>query len=95
MVDRELSRAVEAYLRGLWPYERRDGVIALGDDSARRLLPRLKQLADEAFHWPVDTRRHDDVSASRIVEEGIAVAHPELDRDAVRALRAHYDFGHK
>jgi hypothetical protein len=52
MVDRELSRAVEAYLRGLWPYERQDGVIALGDDSAKRLLPRLKQLANEAFHWP-------------------------------------------
>jgi len=95
MVDRELSRAVEAYLRGLWPYERREDVIAPGDDTAKRLLPRLEQLADEAFHWPIDRQRHDDVSASRIVEEGIAVAHPELDRDAVRALRAHHDFCHK
>ena len=95
MVDRELSRAVEAYLHGLWPYERREGVIALDDDTARRLLPCLKQLADEAFHWPVDRQRNDDVSASRIVEDGIAAAHPELDRDAVRALRAHYDFCHK
>ena len=49
MVDRELSRAVEAYLLRLWPYERREGVITLGDDTARRLLPRLKELADEAF----------------------------------------------
>jgi hypothetical protein len=95
MVDRELSRAVEAYLLRLWPYERREGVITLGDDTARRLLPRLKELADEAFHWPVDWQQNDEVSASRIVEDGIATAHPELDRDAVRALRAHFDFCHK
>ena len=34
MVDRELSRAVEAYLLRLWPHERREGVITLGDDTA-------------------------------------------------------------
>ena len=79
MVDRELSRAVKAYLLGLWPYERREGAIVLGDDAARRLLPRLQQFADEAFRWPVDRQWNDDVSASRIVEDGIAVAHPELD----------------
>ena len=95
MVDRELSRAVEAYLRGLWPYERPEGAIAVGDDTAGRLLPRLKELADEAFHWPVDWQQNDEVSASRIVEDGIAAAHPELDRDAVRGLRWHFDFCHK
>jgi hypothetical protein len=95
MVDRELSRAVEAYLLRLWPYERREGVITLGDDTARRLLPRLKELADEAFHWPVDWQQNDEASASRTVEDGIAAAHPELDRDAVRALRAHFDLCHK
>ena len=95
MVDRQLSRAVEAYLFGLWPYECRQGVITLGDDTARQLLPRLKELADEAFHWPVDWQQNDEVSASRIVEGGLAAAHPELDRDAVRALRWHFDFCHK
>jgi hypothetical protein len=95
MVDRELSRAVEAYLHGLWPYERREGTVAPADDTARRLLPRLQQLKREAFHWPVDMQRNDAVSASRIVEDGIAAAHPELDRDAVHALRWYYDFCHK
>ena len=95
MVDRELSLAAEAYLLRLWPYERREGVIRPGDDTARRLLPRLKELADEAFHWPVDWQQNDEVSASRIVEDGLAAAHPELDRDAVRALRWHFDFCHK
>jgi hypothetical protein len=52
----------------------------------------LKELADEAFHWPVDWQQNDEASASRTVEDGIAAAHPELDRDAVRALRAHFDF---
>jgi hypothetical protein len=50
MADRELSRAVEAYLHGLWPYERREGIVAPDDDTARRLLPRLRQLEREAFH---------------------------------------------
>ena len=95
MVDRELSLAAEAYLLRLWPYERREGVIRPADDTARRLLPRLKELADEAFHWPVDWQQNDEVSASRIVEDGIAAAHPELDRDAVRGLRWHFDFCHK
>ena len=95
MVDLELSRAVVAYLLGLWPYERREGTVAPGDDTARRLLPRLRQLESEAFHWPVDRQRNDYVSTSRIVEDGIAAAHPELDRDAVRALGRYYDFCHK
>ena len=86
---------MEDYRRGQWPYERREGTVAPGDDTARRLLPRLQQLQHEAFHWPVDRQRNDDVSASRIVEDGIAAAHPELDRDAVRALRWYYDFCHK
>jgi hypothetical protein len=95
MVDRELSRAVEAYLHGLWPYERREGTVVPGDDTARRLLPRLQQLQREAFHWPVDRQQNGDIAASRIVEDGIAAAHPELDREAVRALRWYYDFCHK
>jgi hypothetical protein len=95
MVDRELSRAVEAYLHGLWPYERREGTVVPGDGTARRLLPRLQQLQREAFHWQVDRQQNDDIAASRIVEYGIAAAHPELDREAVRALRWYYDFCHK
>jgi hypothetical protein len=66
-----------------------------GDDTARRIAASFAATEREAFQWPLDRQRNDDVSASRIVEDGIATAHPELDRDAVRALRWYYDFCHK
>lgn len=92
MVDRELSRAVVAYLRGsglAWPRASPEAVAKeLGPEAAERLMPRLRQLASEAVYWPVDWQNHiDDLgSATRAVEDETSAAHPELDQDAISAL---------
>jgi hypothetical protein len=101
MVDKELSRAVVVYLRGkglAWPSASPEAVAKeLGAEAADRLMPRLRQLADEAVYWPVDWQNHiDDLgSAARVVEDEISAAHPELDQDAVRALGWQFSFCNK
>jgi hypothetical protein len=99
VVDRELSRAVVAYLRGsglAWPTETPEAVATeLGAEATARLMPRLKQLAREAVYWPVDWQDHDLVSATRAVEEDITAAHPELDQNAVRALGWYFSYCNK
>jgi hypothetical protein len=101
MVDKELSRAVVVYLRGkglAWPSASPEAVAKeLGAEAADRLMPRLRQLADEAVYWPVDWQNHiDDLgSATRVVEDEISAAHPELDQDAVRALGWQFSFCNK
>ncbi|MBO0822769.1 MAG: hypothetical protein J2P27_02790 [Actinobacteria bacterium] len=92
VVDRELSRAVVVYLRGrglAWPSASPEAVVKeLGAEAAERLMPRLRQLANEAVYWPVDWQNYiDDLgSATRVVEAEISAAHPELDQHAVSAL---------
>lgn len=99
MVDEELSRAVVAYIRGsgrAWPSASPEAVVkAFGTEAAERLMPRLGQVAREAVYWPVDWQAHDLVSATRAVEEAIAVAHPELDQDAVSALGWYFSYCNK
>ena len=91
MVDRELSRAVVVYLcdGSEWPAPSPEAVAAeLGGTAAERLMPRLTQLENEAVHWPVDWQSHfnDLAGATRVVEDEISAAHPELDQDAISAL---------
>ena len=90
MIDDELSRAVVAYLRGAglaWPHRSLDAVAgAVGADTAERLGPQLKRLADETLYWPVDGDRHDLLSAMEVVRGGFTERHPELSREAVEAL---------
>ena len=90
MADEELSRAVVAYFRGAglpFPHQSLEAVEeALGAAAAARLRPRLEQLTQGAFTWPVDWDRHDLVPATHVVQEGLASRHPELDQEAVAAL---------
>jgi hypothetical protein len=99
MVDQELSRAVVAYVRGsglAWPHRSPEAVAGvMGAEVAERLMPRLKQLADEAFDWPVDWRGRDLDKATRAVETEFALAHPELDQEAVLALGWDFSYGHR
>jgi hypothetical protein len=101
VVDRELSRAVVVYLRGsglAWPRSSPEAVAEeLGAEAAERLMPRLRQLASEAVYWPVDWQNHiDDLgSATRVVEDEISAAHPELDQDAIGALGWQFSFCNK
>jgi hypothetical protein len=99
--DRELSRAVVVYLRGsglAWPHASPEAVAQeLGAEAAERLMPRLRQLANEAVYWPVDWQNHiDDLgSAARVVEDEISAAHPELDQDAISALGWQFSYCNK
>jgi hypothetical protein len=101
VVDQELSRAVVVYLRGkglAWPSESPEAVAReLGTEAADRLMPRLRQLAHEAVYWPIDWQNHiDDLgSATRVVEDEISAAHPELDQAAVSALGWQFSFCNK
>jgi hypothetical protein len=101
VVDRELSRAVVVYLRGsglAWPSASPEAVAAeLGAEAAERLMPRLRQLANEAVYWPVDWQNHiDDLGgAMRVVEDEISAAYPELDQDAISALGWQFAFCNK
>jgi hypothetical protein len=93
VVDEELSRAVMVYLRGNGIGRPPEAVAReLGAEAAKRVEPRLKQLAREAVYWPVDWQKHNDVSAMRAVEHEIAEEHPELNADAVRALALYFSF---
>jgi len=101
VVDNELSRAVVVYLRGsglAWPHASPEAVAKeLGAEAAERLMPRLRQFAKEAVYWPVDWQNHiDDLdSATRVVEDEIRAAYPELDQDAVSALGWQFSFCNK
>jgi hypothetical protein len=98
VVDAELSRAVVVYIRGsglAWPHQSPEAVEReLGAEAAERLMPRLRQLANEAVSWPVDWRNHvnDLGSATRVVEDEISAAHPDLDQDAISALGWQFSF---
>lgn len=90
-MDEELSRAVVVFLRGSglpWPRSSPEVVAReMGPDIAERLMPRLRQLTDEAVSWPVDWQEHPDlVTAMSVVQAAITAAHPELNHDAVSAL---------
>ena len=99
MIDDELSRAVVAYLRGAglaWPRQSLEAVAgAMGADTAQRLEPRLKRLADETLHWPVDWDRHDLLSAMDVVRDGLTERHPELSSEAVEALVWEFSYTYK
>ena len=98
VVDQELSRAVVAYIRGsglAWPQRSPEAVVAaMGAEVAERLMPRLEQLADEAFYWPVDWHGRDLDAATSVVETEFAAAHPELDQEAVLALGWDFSYSH-
>jgi hypothetical protein len=100
VVDEELSRAVVVFLRGSglsWPRSSPEAVEReLGPDNAERLLPRLRQLADEAVSWPVDWQVHPDLNiAVPVVRAAITEAHPELNDDAVSALVWNFSYCNK
>jgi hypothetical protein len=99
VIDDELSRAVVAYLRGAglaWPRQSLEAVAgAMGADTAQRLEPRLKRLADETLHWPVDWDRHDLLSAMEVVRGGLTEHHPELSSEAVEALVWEFSYAYK
>jgi hypothetical protein len=90
VIDEELSRAVVAYIRGAgksWPHRSPEAVArAMGADTAQRLGPQLKRLADETVYWPVDWDQHDLNSAAEMVRSGVAERHPELSSEAIEAL---------
>ena len=76
------------------PRGRRGGT---GAEAAERLMPRLRQLANEAVYWPVDWQNYiDDLgSATRVVEDEISATHPELDQDAISALGWQFSYCNK
>ena len=90
MIDDDLSRAMVAYIREAgraWPHRSLEAVAeAIGADTARRLGPRLKRLADDTLYWPVDWDRHDSMSAMEVVRAGPTERHPELSHEAIEAL---------
>jgi hypothetical protein len=67
----------------------------MGPEVAKLLMPRLEQLADEAFSWPVDWHGRDLDAATSVVETQFAAAHPELDKEAVLALGWDFSYGHR
>jgi hypothetical protein len=99
VIDDELSRAVVAYLRGAglaWPRRSLEAVAgAMSADTAQRLEPRLKRLADETLYWPVDWDRHDLLSAMEVVRGGLTEHHPELSSEAVEALVWEFSYAYK
>ncbi len=99
MSDLELSRAVVTYFRGAgrpYPHQSLEAVgAALGPAAARRLRPQLEHLTQEAFTWPIDWDQHDLVSAARVVQQGLAKRHPELDEKALAALGWFFSFTFK
>jgi hypothetical protein len=99
VIDDDLSRAVVAYLRGAglaWPRRSLEAVAgAMGVDTAQRLGPRLKRLADETLYWPVDWDRHDLLSAMEVVRGGLTERHPELSSEAVEALVWEFSYAYR
>ena len=88
-----------AYIRGAglaWPHRSPEAVLAaMGAEVAERLMPRLEQLANEAFYWPVDSHGRDLDAATTAMETEFSAAHPELDQEAVLALGWDFSYGHK
>lgn len=88
-----------ADLRGVglaWPHRSPDAVAAaVGVDTAERLRPHLKRLADETLYWPVDWDRHDLLSAMDVMRGGLAERHPELSGEAVEALVWEFSYVHR
>ena len=68
---------------------------AIGADTAQRLEPRLKRLADETLYWPVDWGRHDSLSAMEVVRGGLTERHPELNSEAVEALVWEFSYAYR
>jgi hypothetical protein len=96
VVDEELSRAVVAYISNSgfgWPTQTPEAVVkALGAEAAERLMPHLRQLAQEAVAWPVDWQQHDLASATQAVENEMAEQHPALDARTVSALGWYFSY---
>ena len=100
VVNEELSRAVVMFLRGsglAWPRSSPEAVEReMGPEVAERLLPRVRQLADEAVYWPVDWQVHPDLdTAVPVVQAAITEAHPELNDAAVSALVWNFSYCNK
>ena len=89
MVDPILSTALSAFvgnIRGRDAELSEDAVVdAVGQEEARRLMPRLREIVDEAFRVRVDMKTHSYEPRER-VQVSISFEHPELSEEAVRAL---------
>ena len=89
--DRELNRALVAYLgKGRSSFPRTDEAavlaVARGDDGAE-LQARVRVIVSELMAIEIDWSVHTLADGGRRAERIMASRHPELDDDALGALR--------
>jgi hypothetical protein len=93
MIDEILSTALTAFVGNIQGHtaELSEGAVvnAVGREEARRLMPRLGEIVEEALRVPVDLKTHSYEPRERVAVS-IASKHPELSAAAVEAVSLYW-----
>ena len=92
MEDRELSRAIVAYVakgRSAFPRSDVDAVTTFASEhglNADELLARVRAILDECMSIEIDWQKNSLVEGGTRAQRVMAERHPELGQDALDAL---------